>query len=159
MWSSIWLARQCSWKARQILKPKGRLVQYLSKYFVPGSVVFTILLLVFGGIVLYRRQWSRQKGLSQLSGSTHYEDMTRLHNNGNNSIWVNGNVPPGWQQKDQFQAVQDQLYAEVGDNKSHLMSTFGSNNHYRMTNEPAPYATTTLAMQNRIRNLVIFTIF
>ena len=49
-----------------------------------GSVVFTVLLLIFVGIVLYRKQWSRQKGLGQLSLSSvghaqrHYEDMSRL---------------------------------------------------------------------------------
>ena len=51
--------------------------------------------------------------------------------------------------------VDQGLYAEVGEAvaaKSHLMSTFASA-HYRV-NDPAPYATTTLAMQNRIRTLV-----
>lgn len=123
-----------------------------------GSVVLTVLLLIFVGIVLYRRQWSRQKGLGQLSlpGSQHYEDMTRLHNNANNSIWVNGNWKEKLQEQQQFQDQQG-LYAEVGDmvNKSHLMSTFGSSNGqpYRVA-DPAPYATTTLAMQNRIRTMV-----
>ena len=49
------------------------------------------------------------------------------------------------------------LYAEVGDaTKSHLMSTFGGSPNYRppCNGDPAPYATTTLAMQNRIRTLV-----
>ena len=102
-------------------------------------------------------------------GSQHYEDMTRLHTNGTgNTIWVNG----GWKEKLQEQqhnsfmtagSNQDQgLYAEVGDansNKSHLMSTFAgpptpSGGHYRLGQDPAPYATTTLAMQNRIRTMV-----
>ena len=104
-------------------------------------------------------------------GSQHYEDMTRLHTNGTgNTIWVNG----GWKEKLQEQqhnsfmtagSNQDQgLYAEVGDansNKSHLMSTFAgpptpSGGHYRLGQDPAPYATTTLAMQNRIRTMVSF---
>ena len=107
-----------------------------------------------------------------LLGSQHYEDMTRLHTNGTgNTIWVNG----GWKEKLQEQqqhnsfltagSNQDQgLYAEVGDansNKSHLMSTFAgpptpSGGHYRLGADPAPYATTTLAMQNRIRTMVSF---
>ena len=97
--------------------------------------------------------------------------MTRLHTNGTgNTIWVNG----GWKEKLQEQqhnsfmtagSNQDQgLYAEVGDansNKSHLMSTFAgpptpSGGHYRLGQDPAPYATTTLAMQNRIRTMVSF---
>ena len=32
-----------------------------------GSVVLTVLILIFVGIILYRKQWSRQKGLGQLS--------------------------------------------------------------------------------------------
>ena len=100
-------------------------------------------------------------------GSQHYEDMTRLHSNGTgNTIWVNG----GWKEKLQEQqqpnnfmtagSNPDQgLYAEVGDansNKSHLMSTFAapSGGNYRLGPDPAPYATTTLAMQNRIRTMV-----
>ena len=131
-----------------------------------GSVVFTVLLLIFVGIILYRKQWSRQKALCSGPGSLqqHYEDMTRLHpGTSGNTIWVNG----GWKEKLQEQQQQqmnmrlpsenvDQgLYAEVGEAaaaKSHLMSTFASA-HYRV-NDPAPYATTTLAMQNRIRTLV-----
>ena len=139
-----------------------------------GSVVLTVLILIFVGIILYRKQWSRQKGLGQLSlpGSQHYEDMTRLQSNGSgNTIWVNG----GWKEKLQEQqqhssfmsaaATSNQpadqaLYAEVGDansNKSHLMSTFGttpSGGNFRLGPDPAPYATTTLAMQNRIRTMV-----
>ena len=53
-----------------------------------GSVVLTVLLLIFVGIILYRKQWSRHKG-GHISGSTHYEDM------GPNTIWVNG----GWKEK------------------------------------------------------------
>ena len=156
-----------------------------------GSVVFTVLLLIFVGIILYRKQWSRQKGLGQLTlpgGSGHYEDIARLHghlgHNGgqyggrNDNIWTNG----GWKEKLQEQPQMQLnnsflssgngshseagggLYAEVGEsaapssgNKSHLMSTFGgsSGHNYRMGgSDPAPYATTTLAMQNRIRTMV-----
>jgi roundabout axon guidance receptor 2 len=147
-----------------------------------GSVIFTVLLLVFVGIILYRRQWARQKSLGQLSlPAQHYEDMTRLHPQ-SNSIWING----GWKEKLQEQQQQQQqqqqqlnfmsqqqqqadqgLYAEVGDitttsgnnNKSHqhLMQSFaGFSPHmnYR-PGDPAPYATTTLAMQNRMRVMVI----
>ena len=128
----------------------------------------TVLVLVFVGIILYRKQWSKQKGHGSLVGgqltlpvSQHYEDMTRL--SPNNSIWVNG----GWKEKLQQQQQQELnnpynheqhgLYAEVGEaaNK-HLLSTFGSaGNHttYR-NNDPAPYATTTLAMQNKVRTMV-----
>ena len=108
--------------------------------------------------------------MTLILGSQHYEDMTRLHSNGTgNTIWVNG----GWKEKLQEQQQQQQpnnfmtagsnqdqgLYAEVGDansNKSHLMSTFGGppGGNYRLGPEPAPYATTTLAMQNRIRTMV-----
>ena len=143
-----------------------------------GSVVLTVLILIFVGIILYRKQWSRQKGLGQLSlpGSQHYEDMTRLQgsNGTGNTIWVNG----GWKEKLQEQQhssfmtsavssnqpADQALYAEVGDansNKSHLMSTFGTTpsgggGNFRLGPDPAPYATTTLAMQNRIRTMVSF---
>ncbi len=118
-----------------------------------GSVILTVLLLVFVGVILYRKSWSRHH---QKSNHSHYEDMT------GNTIWVNGN----WKEKlnQQNFPPEQSLYAEVGDpsNKSHLMSTFGSSsvaspsaNNYRLVvQDPAPYATTTLAMQNRIRTMV-----
>ena len=128
----------------------------------------TVLVLVFVGIILYRKQWSKQKGhhgSSSLGGqltlpvSQHYEDMTRL--SPNNSIWINGGWKEKLQQQEQlnnpYNHEQHGLYAEVGEaaNK-HLLSTFGSaGNHttYR-NNDPAPYATTTLAMQNKVRTMV-----
>ena len=134
----------------------------------------TVLVLVFVGIILYRKQWSKQKGhhgSSSLGGqltlpvSQHYEDMTRL--SPNNSIWVNGGWKEKLQQQEQlnnpYNHEQHGLYAEVGEaaaNK-HLLSTFGSvsgvGNHttpYHRNNDPAPYATTTLAMQNKVRTMV-----
>ena len=131
-----------------------------------GAVIVTVLILVFVGIILYRKQWSRQKSLGQLTlpVSQHYEDMTRL--SPNNSIWING----GWKEKLQQQQQQQQqfnnasynqeqhgLYAEVGEASAnkHLLSTFGGSvmTTYR-NNDPAPYATTTLAMQNKVRTMV-----
>ena len=134
----------------------------------------TVLVLVFVGIILYRKQWSKQKGhhgSSSLGGqltlpvSQHYEDMTRL--SPNNSIWINGGWKEKLQQQEQlnnpYNHEQHGLYAEVGEaaaNK-HLLSTFGSvsgvGNHttpYHRNNDPAPYATTTLAMQNKVRTMV-----
>ena len=69
-----------------------------------GAVIVTVLILVFVGIILYRKQWSRQKSLGQLAlpASQHYEDMTRL--SPNNSIWING----GWKEKLQQQQQQQQ---------------------------------------------------
>lgn len=153
-----------------------------------GAVVFTVLLLIFVGIILYRKQWSRQK---LANSARHYEDLHEaqlqvadffmlLDNEkkkghifyffqANNTIWING----GWKEKiqeqqqlQQFQMIQQQqnqdqgLYAEVGDivgnNNSSLLSTFGGGMMmgYSRPGDPAPYATTTLAMQNRMRNLV-----
>ena len=97
--------------------------------------------------------------------SQHYEDMTRL--SPNNSIWINGGWKEKLQQQEQlnnpYNHEQHGLYAEVGEaaaNK-HLLSTFGSvsgvGNHttpYHRNNDPAPYATTTLAMQNKVRTMV-----
>ncbi len=68
------------------------------------------------------------------------------------------------QQQQQLQLDQD-LYAEVGDptgngnnNKSGL-STFAGSQLMMRTSDPAPYATTTLAMQNQTRRMVKISIF
>ena len=41
-----------------------------------GSVIVTVLILIFVGVILYRKQWARQKSLGSLQPQ-HYEDMQR----------------------------------------------------------------------------------
>ena len=132
-----------------------------------GAVVFALLLVFFLSIVAYRRQWSRRKSSS--SGMGHlpvpvqrYEDMR--NGGGNDTVWINGNwkqgsldlanngyytAASGGGGKD---AAGNDLYAEVGEIDDNVMSTFNNGGGFGNT-DPAPYATTTLAMQNKMRTL------
>ena len=137
--------------------------------------VILVMVLIFIGIVVYRRHFSSRKLSTPLQ---HYEDLTRL-NPPNGSVWINGNSA-GWKEKEQQQQQQQQqhsslhyatgsatahhemfnnqqsLYAEVGEigvyNNNGLLTTF--NGPMMRPSDPAPYATTTLAMQNRTRTMV-----
>jgi hypothetical protein len=115
-----------------------------------SSVVF-VLALVFIGIVLYRKQWAHAHAKGHLATANHYEDMTRLNGDCGNastgSVWIHGNSWNSCKSKSNNNSVAEQaLYAEVSD----------VHNAYDATKcDPAPYATTTIAMQGaRIRTLV-----
>ena len=80
---------------------------------------------------------------------------------GTDSVWMNSNGHNHWKQQqhhhsnsgDKASGASDvDIYAEVGDCDVDLASGFG----FRPNNasaDPAPYATTTLAMQNKMRTL------
>jgi roundabout axon guidance receptor 2 len=137
--------------------------------------VVLVILVIFVGIVVYRRHFSGRKLSTPLQ---HYEDLTRLnpsHATGRlDTVWMNGGAA-GWKEKEQQQhnslhyatgnatghhdlfQPQQSLYAEVGEvvnvyNNNGLLTTF--NGPPGRHGDPAPYATTTLAMQNRTRTVV-----
>ncbi len=142
--------------------------------------VILVLTLIFVGIVIYRRHFASRKLAAPLQC---YEDLTRLNpQNGNgrlDTVWVNGNTS-GWKEKEQQQhnslhyatgsatahhdlfSNPQSLYAEVGEvnvyNNNGLLTTFNGSsstaNPQMRPGDPAPYATTTLAMQNRMRSMV-----
>ena len=143
--------------------------------------VILVLALIFVGIVIYRRHFSSRKLSTPLQ---RYEDMTRLNPQGGpgrlDTVWINGTAV-GWKEKEQQQHSslhyatgsatahhdmfnnQQSLYAEVGEvvnayNNNGLLTTFNNSPqppHPSMRpGDPAPYATTTLAMQNRTRSMV-----
>lgn len=128
--------------------------------------IILVLVLIFLAIVLYRRQWSSHKSsLGHLAVPVQrYEDMSRLHPvSRDGSIWVNHGHPsewkPGSQKSDCFyndHGDGQALYAEVGDTDE-VLTTFNgfstSKSDGNGPSEPAPYATTTLAMQNRMRTV------
>jgi roundabout axon guidance receptor 2 len=131
-----------------------------------GGIILA-LVLSFMGIVLYRRQWSQRKSLGHLAVPVQrYEDMhhsQQQQQHQSETVWINGNwkqgtldinksVLDGGSYYKDGNASQD-LYAEVGDcDDIGAMSTF--NFSTRSTSDPAaPYATTTLAMQNKMRTL------
>ena len=124
-----------------------------------GSVIIVFVILIFASVILYRKHCSSQPKLKQANGyaagqvGNLYDDMTaRL----NDSIWINNSTNDGSWGKAGFQPPsvtysqpnhpQNDLYAEVNDPS--LMTSF-NNNHGSYNRDPAPYATTTLAMQNR----------
>ena len=141
--------------------------------------VIAVLMLIFVGIVVYRRFYSSRKLSTPLQ---HYEDLTRL-NPASGAVWMNNGATAGWKEKEQQQQQQQHnnslhyatgnatahhdmfnnqqsLYAEVGEiginvyNNNGLLTTF--NGPSMRSGDPAPYATTTLAMQNRTRMMVSF---
>ena len=131
-----------------------------------GSVLF-VLVLMFILVIIYRRYRGPQKHLSphqnvplhhRLQDSCHYATT------GDQTLWMQNS----WQQameKQQFiqnknyQPATDHphetLYAEVGEasfGPRNNFTSFGGSGSYR--SDPAPYATTTLAMNNKMRTLV-----
>ena len=128
---------------------------------VLGSAIIIFVVAVFVGIIVYRRNWSEASNAMKAkhvgmyasapvtagsAGSTGmYDEMTaRL----NESFWINnsnGSCHSSWNNRN-HDHQQQQLYAEVNDLK--MTSSFNNN----QSHEPAPYATTTLAMQNRNLN-------
>ena len=141
--------------------------------------VILVMVLIFVGIIIYRRHFSGRKMAAPLQ---HYEDLARL-NPQNGAVWMNGSSS-GWKEKEQQQlqqhnslhyatgnatsmhdhfSNQQSLYAEVGDvvnvyNNNGLLTTFNGSalgpTPPMRHDDPAPYATTTLAMQNKIRTMV-----
>ena len=127
-----------------------------------GSIVF-LLVLIFVGIILYRKFLlsgsSGVSGAKSGAGMRHYEDMNRFGDA--DSIWApaggwkgvsTANSTPQHMQPPQVNALrynEQSVYAEVGE--SGTTST--------CVDDPAPYATTTLAMQNRVRTLVSYNFF
>ena len=128
-----------------------------------GSILF-VLVLLFILIIIYRRVRGPQKNLSHQNVPLHHRvnDNCHFQVNPNDTLWMSNS----WQQameKQQF--IQNKihqndeknysgetLYAEVGEasfNGRNHFSSFGGS--YR--SDPAPYATTTLAMNNKMRTL------
>ena len=125
-----------------------------------GSIIIIFVVGVFTGIIIYRKNCSESsnsfkvKQVGMYSGAPvpaapgeptgMYDEMTaRL----NESFWVNnsnGSCHSSWNDRNQDQ--HQQLYAEVNDLK--MTSSYNNN----QGQEPAPYATTTLAMQSRNLN-------
>eukprot|EP00095_Tigriopus_kingsejongensis_P009444 maker-scaffold108_size357748-snap-gene-2.20 protein:Tk09444 transcript:maker-scaffold108_size357748-snap-gene-2.20-mRNA-1 annotation:"conserved hypothetical protein" len=141
------------------------------------SSIVIVLMLIFVAIVMYRRQWSGHKSsLGHLAVPVQrYEDMSRLHpacSSRDGSMWVNansGHLHHHWKNGSDL-VVQGQksgecfyndnsdgqaLYAEVGDTDEVLttFNGFPTSKSDTSNGDPAPYATTTLAMQNRIRSV------
>ena len=129
-----------------------------------GSILF-VLVLLFILIIIYRRVRGPQKNLSHQNVPLHHRVSENCHFqvNPQDTLWMSNS----WQQameKQQF--IQNKmhqsedknysgetLYAEVGEasfNGRQNFSSFGGS--YR--SDPAPYATTTLAMNNKMRTLV-----
>lgn len=129
-----------------------------------GSILF-VLVLLFILIIIYRRVRGPQKNLSHQNVPLHHRvnDNCHFQVNPHDTLWMSNS----WQQameKQQF--IQNKihqnedknysgetLYAEVGEasfNGRKNFSSFGGS--YR--SDPAPYATTTLAMNNKMRTLV-----
>ena len=130
------------------------------------GIVVLALLLVFVGIVVYRRHWlsgssnaTAAKASRGPASLQRYDNMNRLDPD---SMWSaagdwkgvsstgSGNGP---QVKTNLHYNEQSVYAEVGESTttSTCVDSFANNSGL---NEPAPYATTTLAMQNRVRTLV-----
>ena len=138
-----------------------------------GSVLF-VLVLLFILVIIYRRVRGPQKNLSHQNVPLHHRITDNCHfqvnpDTSHNSLWMANT----WQQaveKQQFiqnknyhpEDIQksypsETLYAEVGEasfNGRNNFSSFGGSASYR--SDPAPYATTTLAMNNKMRTLVSF---
>merc|ERR1719471_1522096 len=135
-----------------------------------GSVLF-VLVLLFILVIIYRRVRGPQKNLSHQNVPLHHRITDNCHfqvnpDTSHNSLWMANT----WQQaveKQQFiqnknyhpEDIQksypsETLYAEVGEasfNGRNNFSSFGGSASYR--SDPAPYATTTLAMNNKMRTL------
>ncbi len=121
------------------------------------GVVVVILALVFVGIVVYRKRWGskhRSKSLAHLTSAVPVAVQHQHYEARRGDEWGS------WKDKNDYAEGQD-LYAEVKDveedRNNDLMANF--NGYARVTNgalvnEPAPYATTTLAMQNNNNRIV-----
>ena len=148
-----------------------------------SSILF-VLVLLFILVIIYRRVKGPQKALNHhsLPPAARATDGTgQFHQNQTDTMWMSNS----WQQameKQSYINSQDRrldqeklynnqekiygnqeqsLYAEVGEGAfgigRHNLSSFGGS--YRngsMMSDPAPYATTTLAMNNKMRTLVCF---
>jgi len=133
-----------------------------------GSVLF-VLVLLFILVIVYRRVRGPQKNLSHQNVPVHrVNDNGHFHPNQTETMWMSNS----WQQameKQQFIQNQEHqleeknyhpeasLYAEVGEatfgGRNNLSSFGGSYRSGGVHSEPAPYATTTLAMNNKMRTL------
>jgi len=133
-----------------------------------GSVLF-VLILLFILVIIYRKVRGPQKNLCQLNVPVNrMNNNGHLHLNPTENMWMSDS----WQQameKQQFIQTQNyqldeknyhaeqSLYAEVGDvalgERNNLSSFGGSYRSGGARSEPAPYATTTLAMSNKMRTL------
>eukprot|EP00092_Neocalanus_flemingeri_P031723 GFUD01034457.1.p1 GENE.GFUD01034457.1~~GFUD01034457.1.p1 ORF type:complete len:1341 (+),score=224.87 GFUD01034457.1:285-4307(+) len=129
-----------------------------------GSVLF-VLVLLFIFIIVHRRVKGSQKNLSHQNVPVNrVNDTSNFHLNPRETMWMSNS----WQQameKHQFIENQEEkncqpeasLYAEVGEAgfgiRNNLSSFGGSYRSGGVHSEPAPYATTTLAMNNKMRTL------
>ena len=127
-----------------------------------GSVVFGIVL-TFAGVIVYRRQWASKHAkalgghLAASAVPVGLHDARQMHQQ-DHQVWLGGGWKGGSNYEKNGYAEGQDLYAEVGDcgggNGEGLLTTFNGFNGRNGCSDPAPYATTTLAMQNSVRTLV-----
>ncbi len=111
----------------------------------------------FLGVVIFRRRRAaiakNRANSAQFSG---YSDPRTTSSSScgrtidpREAVWLG----PSWKDKEKDADGHD-LYAEVGEGDSGLLTTFNGFGGAGASSDPAPYATTTLAMQNRMRTVV-----